>query len=328
MYRGLVLSMTLLALSCGRTDLDTNIAPTAPKAPKSNAKIRVYDFQGLWSTSNNIHWFWEREGLEEDFDKFVLHISTATGDWKRVIEPKDAMELGTWTLPNTQQDPVRSTIVRDLQPNTSYNAFVVAFDKQGRQSMSGTATIATLPEATGRIVIFEEQDTRGYSIPATFELSNANAYSGTWHYRYISTCNGATSCYEVLRRQGTRLSLGALPKEAFDTAFFEFALSSSPATPSTSYWNNLRVKFKNTTPFYDFTGWSFAENSKYQVIQIPLRWMFTRLRNFAPKNAQEDSTALTDEVLLNELNEIGVGGRWADGAIIDWDDISLRWVEP
>jgi len=287
------------------------------------AAIQVSQLGVIWSTPNTIRWRWKADGQAARFKAYTLVVAASEADVlgrgpsARVWTAVDNPELGQFTLPNTSaNDPVLSTITDLHQPDTTYHAQLIATDVDGRTSTSQVATGRTIPPSKNQQVLFTEQNTAGYSIPASLQYTkdSSKAYQGSYYYSYLSSCTGGeTQCFENLRRQGLAISLASISaQDLASTAYYEVAVACQGAP---SYWSQARLMFGasgNATLWLN-GGWTLRCDDAYRLLQIPLRFF---------DNAGQP---LPVSELGRNLYEFNVGGDWSDGARVRVDEVRIRW---
>jgi hypothetical protein len=243
----------------------------------------------------------------------VLDETAASVTWTRTQNP----ELGRYLLPKTGgEEPVRATTTDAHGPDTVVYARLRAIDTAGRATVSNVAAARTTLAPVGEVVVLVEEDPPGYSIPASFQRSDARPYAGQYHYRYLSTCEGQPECWENLRRQDMALDLSAMSEGNYaTTAFVEVAVRAQDTDPP--WWSQIWLWYDGTCSdcmaIYD--GWTLRADGEYHIVQVPLR-VFHR---------NGDQTVPYDEVATHGLFGVNVGGNWADGATVDIDELRIRW---
>jgi hypothetical protein len=61
-------------------------------------------------------------------------------------------------------------------------------------------------------------------------------------------------------------------------------------------------------------GWTLRTDGQYHIVQIPLRVL-----------ESEHGPVPHEELVEHGLFGFNIGGQWTDGAIIDVDEVRIRW---
>lgn len=281
------------------------------------APLTVTNLRAEWETPTTIRWRWDRSGDAADFGSFELVIGPTEADVEgrtalaRVFDASENPELGVFTLPGTgDMDPVVSTITDGLTPDTAYYAQLVALRPGGLRSSTPIAAGRTLAAASSALDLFDEAGSLGFSIPATFELSDDRPLEGSGCYRYVSDCAGMPDpCWQHLRRHGLNVDASSVAAAAFNRAFLEIAVASD-AREHTYYGAfRLQVGMDGSTALFQIEGLTIRADGEYRVYEIPL----TALGGMAHADLQRG------------VYEVGVGGAWSGGAIVRVDRARVRW---
>lgn len=289
---------------------------------EGGAAVRVSDLRTAWTTPNQIRWSWAADGDGDTLLRYELvtgaseaevRSGTAITVWNEARNP----ELGRFLLPHTGAgDPVVATTTDGHAPDTVVYAQLFAIDSAGHRSASNIAAARTTPAPLAEAVVFSEAELPGYSIPDTFQLAQTPGYDdGAFTYRYTSACTGASSeCWENLRRYELGVDLSAISAGNFaTTAYLELAVRVVDA--DVPWWSEVWLAFdpacSECVARYD--GWTLRADDEWQLVQVPLRVLAL------------DGRPLTHAELADGLFAFNVGASWTDGAVIDVDEIRIRW---
>jgi tRNA A-37 threonylcarbamoyl transferase component Bud32 len=292
---------------------------SAGDAPPSGA-IRVEELRAQWATPNQVRWAWHAEGDPDALRTYelvtgpseadVLAASPSTTRWTAATRP----ELGRFLLPRTgNAEPVRSTTTSEHPEDTAVFAQLVAIDTAGRRSTSNVASIVTSEAPVGEIVVFADDETAGFGMPDGFAPARERPFAGTGHLQWRAECP-ASPCWVNLRRQALGISLDAITAGTYSTtAFLELAIAAESSGPT--WYSQVRVWYdpRSLANVAHYEGITLASDGEYRVLQVPLR-AFAR-----------DGVPVPADELQFGLFEVGVGGSWADGAVVRVDEIRVRW---
>ncbi len=285
----------------------------SPDAAPPPGLATVDSFEIGWATETNAYWQWAVSIAADDFDRFEL-VTGPTTDVVRARADSSTLwgsaqnpELGFLEIPSG--DPVTHTLTVGHPPGSRVFGQLAVWDTRGGVTFSEVVSIQLL-SPTAEIVLFADADTAGYSIPASYARSATDPYAGTYCYEF--TC-GPSDCFENLRRQNIAVDVSAIPADAFDGAFFEFALRlDGPPEARPSYWSDVRLGFADGS-LLGF-HWITFSRGPYRVIQIPLAQLTSADGALTP--------ALTSSTLLDEF---WVGGQWPADTAVRFDEARIRW---
>lgn len=288
----------------------------------TEAAVAVGELRVAWTTPEQIRWQWAPSGEADQLARYelvtgpteqdVLERSAAAVVWTPETNP----ELARFHRPKTTGvDLVEATVTDRHAPDTVYFAQLTAYDSTGRSSASNVAQARTQEAPVGEIVVFADEPLVGYSIPAGIDISNAGPFAGDAHYRYIADCEGEPDCFIVLKRQGFGIDLSAVTEGNFaTTAYLELALAVSGSTPP--WWSEIWVWYRDPDSTddsyagtYVYSPFTARVDGQYHVWQVPLR--------------EFDGARYED--LAQGLYMFAVSGRWTNGAVIDIDEVRIRW---
>jgi len=154
----------------------------------------IQDFRHEWSTANQIRWAWD---IEDDtrLSYYELDIAASVeallaGDFD-TIDSGVSPELAHSLLRASGEEPVESTVVRDLEAHTVYAARLVTFDT----SMGVTCSPAVVQAQTGfeanrPIELFEDDPAPGHTQPGWLEWTMGDdSHDGSdAHYALAIAC--------------------------------------------------------------------------------------------------------------------------------------------
>ena len=207
-------------------------------------------------------------------------------------------------------------IVRDLDPGTKYQVQLQRVEDDGSRSGTEILDLSTQELPADRLVIFDEAETPGYSIPSDFILATRFPFRGDQHYEFQDPAC-ADRCFENLRRQNLQMVLPEMSEADAERAYFEFSVALEQATPSyysqaRLWWNNSEGRSeKDLAVFERFT---IPALGRYVTYQIPLRAM-----------QQEEGVFTGLGAIQAGLFEFTVGGDWDATALVSIDEVSIRW---
>ncbi|MBT8491718.1 MAG: fibronectin type III domain-containing protein [Deltaproteobacteria bacterium] len=328
----LTLIVGLLWLSaCFRANFDSVEQEESPEPDATPEQVIqwISDDSGLvdvsaptvrWLTPESARIAWTRSGESADFVRAAVLIvpedAATRGDESqiRTFDGSSNPELDYWELPETGGvDLVLEVTAAGLSPSTAYRFQVRALDNGGTWSHSEAGTFTTPAMPANEIVLFDDNETNGYSIPATMVRDSSAPNSGTHHWEYVFQCPaGAAKCFENLRRQGIGTDLSVIGPGAWDSAFLEMYVSTGGA--ETSWWSQFRLMLADGGGLFMFDAVTIpGSGSAYLKLQVPL-------------------TALTDGGLsmtyddgLSGLHEWGVGASWLSNVPVRIDDVRIRY---
>jgi hypothetical protein len=334
MNRGALLLLGLLPLACviPGLDLGGRACPCAAgyhcdsatqrclERPSDAPSIEVNNLSVAWVTPNQIRWTWNATGTPDQLREFRLvvgaseaDVSTVSGS-ARTYGPAENPELGRYFLPRTGgESPVVATTSDGLQASTLYVARLIATDVSGRVSITNFASQRTADPPLGSVLLFEDQNTAGYSIPSEMSLSTDRPHSGTHDYELVQSCTEA-ACFTYLRRQGLSIDLSPIPEGSFLTgAYLELSVAYGGDVPS--YYSAARLWFGDGAlmKLYYYNGFTIAQDDRWHTIQVPLRALV----------AQDEVTPLVFTELGGGLFEFAVGGYWQNGAQVRIDSLRV-----
>jgi hypothetical protein len=78
--------------------------------------------------------------------------------------------------------PNERTLIGDLTPQTKYFSRLVVIDAAGPGASSEVVQLRTRADPARDLVIFADENTAGYSIPAELALSSRAPCASTHHY--------------------------------------------------------------------------------------------------------------------------------------------------
>ncbi|MFO0727354.1 MAG: hypothetical protein U1E65_26490 [Myxococcota bacterium] len=288
--------------------------------PGGQASIQVSSFGVAWVTPNQIRWTWTATGTPDQLREYRLVVGTSEADVAsetgsaRVYGPAQNPELGRYFLPRTGgESPVLATTSDGLQPSTLYVGRLTATDVSGRVSITNFASQRTADPPLGSVLIFEDQDTAGFSIPHEMSLSTDRPHSGSHDYELVQSCAEA-ACFTYLRRQDIGVELSPIPEGSFLTgAYLELSVAYGGDVPS--YYSAARLWFGDGSVMhlYYYNGFTIPQDDTWHTIQVPLRAML----------AQDEITPLQFSGLAGGLFEFAVGGYWQNGARVRIDSIRI-----
>ncbi len=230
---------------------------------------------------------------------------------ERVVLSVENPELGVYSKPGGLT--IQETTTFNHTPDSPVFVRLVAVDTSGRTRATNIAEARTAPESNDAVLIFADEETAGYSIPSHFALSDADPFAGTRSYEATHTCPPMEEfCWEHYRRQAIGIDLSALGPDDLQSAFLEW---STQLTGPTSYYSSVRVMLgpPDGHQLYAREGFTLRGDGRYRTYQWPLRDLVN------PDRPLDYAT------LADGLFEFGVGGTFAAGTTIRWDEVRLRF---
>lgn len=300
--------------------------------PPNEGAVSVSNLRATWTTPNAIFWEWDSEGSPDQLRRFELLVGpseaavAARSEGVVIFTEAQNPELGRFLLPRVGgEDPVRSTITDLHQPDTLYFAQLIATDITGKRWATGYSSARTTLAPTQEIVVFSEDQTAGFSVPAELIRSSEAPYQGSWHYQYTKSCGSGGSCFENLRRMGMAIPLVRTPTgqdliregDYLTTAFIELAVANEAR--SASFWSEVWLAYGNCLSCstrscrYAFHPFTIRPGGAYRLIQVPLRVLE------APQGPAPYGQ------LSQGLCEFNLGGLWESNAPVRIDGVRIRW---
>lgn len=288
--------LAILALGCGRVDVDTlglacpcgddnecdrvcNVCVppgTAAGASCTSCKISFSDFHADWVTPNSIGWTWgvPNKDAYDVFGSYTLTL-TASGKPPRLYDSTTNPELGLLTLPNSGQDPVDFTIANGLEPNVIYTGELVARDKFDCEFAATSIARATIqPASNVAIELFGEGSTTG-SIDAQYgAVVDTDCHVGT------KCLLSPTPACELLEAESTCTSLlkfahvdisvdeNNLSKGEFPDAYLEVYAKISASAPS--WYSTVWLRTISPDQIWRYDGFTLPNDNVYRPVQVPL----------------------------------------------------------
>lgn len=279
--------------------------------PSGPAELAVENLTVFFSTPNTVRWEFTAAGDNRELRHYRIEHGAAPDALDVRVEPSDNPELegDIWFRAGSL---VRTTTSGHTAGTTIY-ARVVGVDWFGREAAS-PVVMTTLPDIpANQIEIFADAETAGYSIPGHVALGDSDPFQGTHAYEMLHVCDDTSSatCFEIMRRQEIEIDLSAVPAAAFDTAYVEFSVQvDTPGAHSRYCSVRLMLGPEGDWTLFNYEGYTIVANGTYRTYQIPLTQFGM-------------DTPLTAADLLLGLREFGVGGSWAVGSTVRWDEVRL-----
>lgn len=308
-------------LACGRISYDAvsdglaNADCLAEQGADTGIAIDALELE--YATPNTLRVRWDSSHLSGTFSHYEVHLVPAVESPDCEVRRYDSQRnpgLGHYTAPQPAGYAIKSTTISSLDPDTAYLVQLLAFDDEGRSTVSSVLQARTAAAPTDGLVLFSEDDTAGYSIPSELQLAAGNAFSGSQYYEFVSDCS--PGCFENLRRQAIDVPLASMSAEDFEGAYYEFALASSNGEHS--YWSQARLSFEQadgSSRLFVYAPFVHRADDDYSVYQIPL----------SAFSADELSVPLRYDAASRAVHEFTVGGIWAQDQTVRIDELRIRW---
>ncbi len=320
---GAVLTVLIAcAPGCGRVSFEPQQSSDAESggiecfepASDTAAGLSIDNFSLQFATPNSLRVRWTPTWASGGFSHYELYVRKlgAECDVLRYTAEQNP-GLAHYTSPEVGH-VLDATFLDGLEPDTDYEVQLRAADEAGGQVVTAPIQARTSPAPTGQVLLFADEDTPGYSIPSAFALSAGEGYAGTHKYEFVSACE--PSCYENLRRQGLGLDTSSLTPENFESAYYEFAVST--AGSDHSYWSQARLSFEQvdgSRVLFIQAPFVISASGNYRLYQIPL----------SSFESEVQGERLTYDGARFAVHEFTVGGWWPLGATVHVDELRIRW---
>lgn len=247
-------------------------------------------------------------------------------------------ELGRGFLPGTEgTDPVISTLMRELMPDTVYVMRLVVTDEAGRIACSPSIPVRTNLSPRTSVPIFEDAlPAASYLRPdcATLVLDGTLAAEGegfiNQHYRCeqvdAETANAvcgepvtvAPECWENVGVLGAAIDVRGMSAGDFDRAYIEVSVAVDDV--SSAFWAEAAVTVGGE--YYEVTQVTVLTDGAYHRYEIPLSQLGRRCDG---GSECVWGTPFTRATLGDTLGGFRVGMGLSDGATLRIDSLRLRW---
>jgi hypothetical protein len=311
----LVLSFDLWACSLEPLDLTDKPCPcaegylcddvanrcVATDAPSCEPMVTATGFAASWATSNTIRWQWEPVGDPADFVRYEISLVEVGSDGgARTVGSDQNPELRGFFIPRTvaDDDVLTSTLVGDLEPMTTYAAYLLITDTSLCEFRSEQAAISTLAELPEEAVIF-----RGAALGRLRPDSLAVTDSAVTYVPDDDTdcADAGEVCSQNLQLWDLDLDLSDMTEGQFANAFMELTVEYDGATPS--YFSRVWLTFDDRSLLYRHEPFTLAATQGRHVVQVPLSDL--RLDGEALTHAILDTAAMG-----TPLSSANLGGQW------------------
>jgi hypothetical protein len=264
-------------------ELATN---TCVRSTVGDCEIEVEGFGWDWVTPSSIRYSWRSVGDLDAFVQFEVEMAQSVESlgteaaW--LIGPDANPELGHAYLPRTGSgdDPVESTLVRDLMESTAYAARLRVTDRNGCTHLSPTTVAQTSIGLPTPITLFGGPDPIGRAYPTGehYQLVDDGEGGPALEYRpsLDSTCSErAGVCSQNISWSEIEEDTAGITRGQFDLAILTLELTNDTNTPS--FYSRLWIRLPGLPSADDSSSHIFVfqpltlPTGGPHTIEVPLR---------------------------------------------------------
>ncbi|MDQ3033191.1 MAG: hypothetical protein M3Y87_12300 [Myxococcota bacterium] len=313
------------------------------RARVSAGSIDLSTFERSWVTPEQagVRWALEDPSVVSELQIDLAASATAMdeGDFE-TIDGEVNPELGRpFLLRTSGSDPVLSTVLRDLAPDTAYAVRLVVIDRGGRVSCSDDVPLRTNLAPTDAIELFEESLPPGARLRpictgSTLAIDPATAHEGEASIAHTFLCARAgdattsvctepaelgAECWENVGFESASIDAQRLSAGDFDSAFVEVAVAIDDT--STAFWSEADLRVG--ADLYRISRFTLVADGTYHRYQLPLSALRRACYDDPPGCTWNEPLALA--ALSESIGGFRVGTTLSHGARLSVDSIFLRW---